>query len=141
MPGVRHVYLSAEDLDAMRWFYGALLALEEVYFSAEEQLLAFDCDGLQFTIYGADVEPSAAGWATQPGWVGGTEPAISWSVELPEEEFRPAVERLTRAGIVALHDAPVWVGYWSFPVRDPMGNTVEVTWPEPSDDDDRTWLG
>lgn len=22
---------------------------------------------------------------------------------------------------------PVWVGYWSFPVLDPMGNTVEVS--------------
>ncbi|MEO1060495.1 MAG: VOC family protein [Actinomycetota bacterium] len=141
MPGVRHIYLSAEDLDAMRRFYGWLLALEEIYYSAEEQLLAFDCDGLQFTIYGADVEPTAAGWATQPGWSGGTETTVSWSVELPEDDFRAAVDRLVSAGVVALHDEPLWVGYWSFPVRDPMGNTVEVTWPEPSDAETRIWSG
>lgn len=25
---------------------------------------------------------------------------------------------------------PEWVGYWSFPVQDPMGNTVEISTPD-----------
>ena len=56
-------------------------------------------------------------------------PAISWSVTLTEETFPPAVSRLLAAGVASFGTEPVWRGYWSFPVHDPMGNTVEVTWP------------
>lgn len=139
MSGVRFLYLPTRDLDAMRRFYGGLVGLEEIYFADDEQLLAYDCDGLQFTIYGADVEPGPTVWATQPGWRGDTVPLVSWSVELAEVAFRAAVDRVRAAGVATLHREPVWVGYWSHPVRDPMGNTVEVTWPEPSDLAERIW--
>ncbi len=126
--GVQFVYVPARDLAAMRHFYGELLGLREVYHSAEEGLLAYVCGGLQFTIFEApDATPMPAGWATQPGWQGPTEPQISWSVVLDTAGYRDAVRALESDDVDRLHDVPVWVGYWSHPVHDPMGNTVEVT--------------
>ena len=64
----------------------------------------------------------------QPGWAGGTiAGAPSWSVQLDDEPFRAAVACLQAARIESFHEAPQWVNYWSFPVTDPMGNTVELT--------------
>ena len=128
-PGVRFLYIPAADLDAMRTFYTELLGLEEIYFGAGESL-GYSCAGFQFTILHDPAAPTPPpGWATQPGWRGESVSAVSWSVELTEPAFRAAVDRLRQRGVDALHDLPVWVGYWSFPVRDPAGYTVEVTWP------------
>lgn len=153
--GVRFLYVPAVDIVAMRRFYSELLGLEEIHFSQEEGSLAYDCDGFQFTVYAVagsqtaavpgrgrrDLFPPAGErrWATQPGWSGNTSPEISWSVELSEEAFGQAFERLAAVATVErLHPTPQWVGYWSFPVRDPMGNTVELSWPE-AEPDATTW--
>lgn len=128
--GVKFVYLPARDLAAMRRFYTDLLGLHEIHHSEDERMLAYDCDGLQFTIYESpDAPPVADGWAAQPGWRGDTVPATSWSVVLDDLAYRRAVDRLRSTGVTCLHDAPLWVGYWSFPVRDPMGTTVELSLP------------
>ncbi len=130
--GPRFVYIPARDLAAMRAFYSGTLQLDELYFSEEEGLLSYDSAGFQFTIFAASDAPRPPdGWATQPGWKGDTVPAISWSVELDEGRFREAVELLSAGTAVTLHSAPVWRGYWSFPCRDPMGYTVELSWPAP----------
>ena len=129
MSGVRFIYIPCVDLDAMRHFYSTLLALDEIYHSDDDGMVAYDCDGLQFSIFqSVDAGPHPEGWAIQPGWSGGTGSQVSWSVELGEAEFEAAVRRLQEGGVFALHEKPVWVSYWSFPVRDPMGNTVEVTY-------------
>ena len=129
-PGVTEVYVTARDLAAMRVFYTELLGLDEIHHSRDERLLAYRCGGLQLTNFEAADAPIAAdGWATQPGGRGNTGPAISWSVVLTEGGYRRAVEALRAASATACHDAPVWVGYLSFPVRDPMGNTVELSLP------------
>ena len=52
----------------------------------------------------------------------------SWSVVLTGKTFGDAVRRLTQAGVDRFHEVPAWVNYWSFPVRDPMGTTVEITY-------------
>lgn len=128
-PGVRFLYVPASNLDAMRRFYTELLGLEEVWFAAAEGV-AYDCAGLQFTILHDPEAAAAEGWATQPGWTGDTVGAISWSVVLSEPAYRKAVAELSaEPGIRLLHQVPQWVGYWSFPVTDPMGNTVELSWP------------
>jgi len=128
--GVKFLYVPVSDLDAMRHFYTELVGLDEIYFAADEAL-AYDCDGLQFTML-FDPNPPAVpeGWATQPGWRGATVAAMSWSIELTEAGFRGAVSRSAEAGVIALHDVPQWVGYWSYPVKDPMGYTAEITWPD-----------
>ncbi len=131
-PGVRFLYIPASDLAAMREFYSGLLGLDEIFFS-EEEGLAYDCEGFQFTILpAAEAVVRPEGWATQPGWVGATTAMISWSIELSESAFRRAIRALRSAGVESLHDVPQWVGYWSFPVKDPMNNTVELSWPQES---------
>jgi len=128
-PGLRFLYIPASNLDAMREFYSEHLSLDEIWFE-EEEGLAYDCDGLQFTIlFDATSTPATDGWATQPGWTGNTTAAISWSVVLSEAAFRRAVVALPGSDSECLHELPQWVGYWSFPVKDPMGNTVELSWP------------
>lgn len=112
----------------MRHFYTDLIGLDEVYFEGgDEGSVAYDCDGLQFTVI---VDDSATAtevhWARQPGWQGGTLPAISWSITVPEADYASVVARLADSGVRTRHDSPKWLNYWSFPVQDPMGNTVEV---------------
>ncbi len=136
--GLRFLYVPAADLERAREFYTDLVGLDEIHHA--DGLLAYDCEGFQFTIFQAerDTAPVAgspeagASWATQPGWQRpGTTAAISWSVELDLSSFDEAVARLQgSAGVTALHEEPTWVGYQSFPVLDPMGNTVELTCPE-----------
>ena len=128
VPGVKFVYLHCSDLAAMRRFYTELVGLDEIYHSDDDRTVAYDCDGLQFTITEHPEATAAAGWARQPGWGGGATTAPSWSVSLTGDTFRPAIDRLIAAGVPSFDPEPVWREYWSFPVRDPMGNTVEITW-------------
>lgn len=128
MSGVKFLYIHANDLAAMRGFYTDRIGLEEIYFQTG-QALGYNSDGFQFTVLAASGVAQPDGWATQPGWQGATSPLISWSVELSEVEFKRAVESTAQAGDASLHVVPQWVGYWSHPVRDPMGNTVELSWP------------
>lgn len=89
--------------------------------------MAFRADGLQITIAHHDDAGAVAGWSRQLGWSGGLASAPSWGFELEPDEFRVAVDRVTDARASTWFDEPQWVGYWSFPVRDPMGNTVELS--------------
>ena len=137
--GVRFLYVPAADLEAMRRFYTDILGLNESYYEPGGSL-GYSSAGFQFTVlYDANAPPVRRGWATQPGWSGDTVGAVSWSVELTETEFTAAVDRLRNDSVEALHDVPVWVGYWSFPVKDPGGYTVEVTWPA-DDAEGREWV-
>lgn len=132
-PGIRFLYIPASDIASMRLFYSDLLGLDEIWFKAG-QGVAYDCEGFQFAIF-LDAGSSLVfgEWATQPGWRGDTVGAISWSVVLSESGYRAAVDRLLASpDVPKLLDSPQWVGYWSFPVRDPMGNTVELSWPDPA---------
>lgn len=129
MNGVKFLYVPANDLDAMREFYTERIGLQEIYFQAGEGI-GYNCDGFQFTVLGAGGVTTIDHWATQPGWTGDTSPLISWSVEMNESGLRRAIAQTRAAADQSLYEAPQWVGYWSYPVKDPMGNTVELTWPE-----------
>jgi catechol 2,3-dioxygenase-like lactoylglutathione lyase family enzyme len=139
---LRFLYLPCRDLDAMRRFYTDLVGLTESYYApGDGGGLAYACDRLQLTFLpAADAEPEPAGWHRQPGWRGGTLPGVSWSIVADgEDAFRAAVGRLTGAGVVAYAEEPRWVGYWSFPVKDPMGNTVELTLPVDGEPASTAW--
>jgi hypothetical protein len=127
----------------MRHFYSELLDLNEIYHAeGPEGSVAYDCDGLQFTIMvNPDAQLAGTGWAWQPGWQEGTSTAMSWSVVLDEARFAPAVQRLITANVPCYHEKPAWKYYWSFPVKDPMGNTVEVVWPLDGEPEDTEWGG
>jgi len=115
--GVKFIYLYCNDLSAMRNFYSEM----------ENAGVAYDCDGLQFTIFfDRNFNKHSTGWSNQPGWVGGNQPTMSWSVVFEQQEFRKAVTNVLSAGIETFFIEPEWLNYWSFPVRDPMGNTVEL---------------
>ena len=51
----------------------------------------------------------------------------SWGFECEAHEFRRVVETALALDVDRRLPEPQWVGYWSFPMRDPMGCTVEVS--------------
>jgi catechol 2,3-dioxygenase-like lactoylglutathione lyase family enzyme len=128
---IKFFYVSCSDLLAMRRFYSELLGLHEISFNDDEMgsWLAYQCDGFQFMIMpGETPVPVIEEWGVQPGWEGGTREGVSWSLEVPEANFAATVAKLAEAGAAAFAPKPGWQqdSYWSFPVRDPQGNTVEV---------------
>lgn len=85
--------------------------------------------GFSDTIYCApDGYQYPADFAVQPGWEGGELVIPSWSITVPPEDFPAVVEHLRDAEVRRFFDQPGWSwgGYWSFPVLDPAGMTIEV---------------
>jgi catechol 2,3-dioxygenase-like lactoylglutathione lyase family enzyme len=139
---LRFLYIFCNDVDAMRRFYSNVVGLKEVYYApGDHGGLAYNCNGLQFTIFPTQSAlPTPSKWHKQPGWQGGTLPAASWSVESASKDaFAATVIRLAEAQVPTFFDSPQWVGYWSFPVKDPMGNTVELTLPMDSEPQEKVW--
>lgn len=121
------LYLHCDDLGRARGFYTDVIGLTETFFSDEIASVGYQVGGLQVTVAHHPTARRAEGWASQLGWEGGTAGMPSWGFELPPKEFCRAVERALSRGVSTLHSEPEWVGYWSFPLRDPMGNTVELS--------------
>jgi catechol 2,3-dioxygenase-like lactoylglutathione lyase family enzyme len=139
---LRFLYIFCNDVAGMRHFYSYILGLEEVFYApGKEGGLAYNCDGLQFTIFPApNPSPVSTEWHIQPGWQGGVLPAPSWSiVSQSSEAFTAALVRIAEAGIPTYFESPQWLGYWSFPVKDPMGNTVELNLPMDEEPQEKTW--
>ena len=128
---INFIYQSCNDVPAMRHFYGELIGMRETsYREGPEGWLVYQCAGFQFMIFPAGYElPVAQGWGMQPGWEGGDREYLSWSLVVPVEDFASTVRCLIDDGVECFHPAPRWCqdSYWSFPVRDPMGNTVELS--------------
>ncbi len=118
-------------------FYSEAVGLDESYF--DEETVSYVSPGMQFTIYSSDAARIDSGeWAIQPGW-GGSEPVISWSLDLDGLGFAAAIDGVQNRDAPLLHLSPRWVGYWSFPFKDPMGNTVELTYAETPPPVDAEW--
>jgi catechol-2,3-dioxygenase len=127
---IRYIYLYCNDLLAMRHFYTDLVGMQESAFRNDEQWawLCYTCGSFEFMIFPSDKAVAGQGeYSMQPGW-GGTLPTISWSVRIPEDKFAEVVQRLIDDGVPTVAPKPQWAqdSYWSFPVLDPMGNTVEL---------------
>jgi len=131
------LYLHSGDLERARDFYTNVLGLNEIYFSDEEQSVGYQVGSVQITIGQHSEARHVERWSSQLGWQGGTASDPSWGFHLEVEPFRDAVERSRRQRSEVYRAEPEWVGYWSFPVKDPMGNTVEISstdpgaWPPP----------
>ncbi|MHA7274627.1 VOC family protein [Arthrobacter sp. TMT4-20] len=129
------LYTRSNNVEASRRFYSDLLGLDQIW--NEEGDIAYLIGGdVQFSISDDPTATADKDWAFQPGWVFGLEieprpkrTHASWSIPLSPEAFRSAVARLQNARTVALRAEPFWVGYWSYVVKDPMGQTVELTDP------------
>ena len=129
------LYTRSNDVAASRRFYSDLVGLDQIW-DEEDDIAYLIGDAVQFSI-GYDPDSTAEkGWTFQPGWVFGLgidpiprHASASWSIPLSPRSFVSAVARLQDAGVAALRPEPFWVGYWSYVVKDPMGQTVELTDP------------
>ena len=129
---INFIYLHARDMEAMRAFYRDALGCSEISYRALDKdgygWSVLDMGSFQFMIHpDVDAVPQS-GWCMQPGWEGGTVPGLSWSLVFTENAFRLALPKLQAIGTEAFHEQPQWCqdSYWSYPVKDPMGNTVEL---------------
>jgi catechol 2,3-dioxygenase-like lactoylglutathione lyase family enzyme len=127
---VRFVMNYCSDLKATRHFYTDLVGLSELSYIYEEdwQWLNYKCDGLEFIFFEDKSLPVVSEFSEQPGWDGGTLHRTSWSIQVPLEQLAATVKRLREAGVTAKFEKPQWQqdSYWSYPVLDPSGNTVEL---------------
>ncbi|HMN12347.1 MAG TPA: VOC family protein [Bellilinea sp.] len=123
-------YLFTNDLHKMKEFYSNILHLKLIWDSDDS--IAYKIGDHQLDIeYDQDFKPMSRKYSWQPGWKGGTEARTSWSLECDRPDFEEIVASAQAAKAPSFHAEPQWVGYWSFPLLDPMGNTVEVTCGEP----------
>lgn len=114
------------DLAKAKHFYEALLGLQLIW--DIEDSLAFQIEDHQLSIQlDTALEASSPEFSLQPGWEGGTEPRTSWSISYDSDEFSHVIKRLQEASVTSFNPAPQWEGYWSFPVLDPMMQTIEIT--------------
>jgi extradiol dioxygenase family protein len=119
-------YLYTNDLEAMKDFYKEILKLEVIW--EEEEAIAFNVDGHQLSItYDINYILPTPHFAKQPGWEGGTQPRTSWSIEFEPEDYAGIIEEVKESELLTFYLEPQWVGYQSFPVLDPMNNTIELT--------------
>jgi len=126
-----YIYVSCNDVAAMRRFYVELVGLNEQSFSDEGEYRWLVCHSRGFELmFFATTKPTPviAGWHAQPGWEGGEVEGVSWSIEVPSEDYAATVEKLKAASVPCYFALPRWLqdSYWGFPVKDPMGNTVEI---------------
>ncbi len=125
------LYLHCTDLASARTFYTEVLGLDEIYHSEVDRSVGYRAGDLQITIthHAEATDDVRREWSRQLGWEGGSEPTPSWGLELSGTAFCRAVDAVRTLGHESFADEPRWVGYWSFPVKDPMGNTVELSTP------------
>ncbi|SHJ44816.1 Catechol 2,3-dioxygenase [Tessaracoccus bendigoensis DSM 12906] len=128
------VYTRCNDLNSSRRFYTELIGLKQIW--DDDESLGYLVGPAQLSVFLDPASTATPHWSFQPGWGYGLSvesrpplAAASWSVELSPEAFRDAVDRLRTAGVTAWRREPFWVGYWSYVVRDPMGQTVELSDP------------
>jgi hypothetical protein len=119
-------YMFCNDLQMMKWFYQEILHLELIWES--DRSIAFRIEDHQISIdYHKDHYPFSSNYAIQPGWEGGTEPRISWSLECDRTDFEEIIQSAKNSDVSSFFSKPEWKGYWSFPILDPMNNTIEIT--------------
>ncbi|MBU9712313.1 VOC family protein [Evansella tamaricis] len=119
-------YIFCNDLERMKWFYTKILHLNLIWDSKTS--IAFKIGEHQLSIeFNENFNILSSKFSNQPGWEGGTEPRTGWSLECDKEDFIEIVNSAIMNEIPAYYNEPNWKGYWSFPILDPMNNTIEIT--------------
>jgi catechol 2,3-dioxygenase-like lactoylglutathione lyase family enzyme len=123
-------YLFCTDLNKMKHFYRNILGLNLIW--EDEEAIAFKIGDHQLAIFShKDFVPLKSQFSIQPGWEGGSLPATSWSLECDPEDFLTIYQAVREDQTIrSWSPKPTWVGYWSFPLLDPMNHTIEITCPE-----------
>lgn len=124
-PQVKFVYRYCNDLEATRRFYVDLLGLTHtsVKNGVQGGFVEVDCGGFRLTFLKSTTElPVYTQLSKLPGCEGGEIEQALCSVEYTADDYVAVVDRLRSAGV----NSPQPDGEWSYPVLDPMGNTIEV---------------
>lgn len=110
----------------MKYFYDEILDLDKIW--DEKDVIAFDIAGHQLSVtYDVNYLLPTPQFSIQPGWQGGTEPRTSWSLEYETDDYWPIIEKISKKDYLSYYTDPKWLGYWSYPVLDPMNNPIELT--------------
>jgi hypothetical protein len=125
--GFDFTYMFSNNLEKMEHFYSNVLNLDLIH--KDDTAVAYKIDNHQLLItLDENVVASAPKFSKQPGWEGGTASQISWSLEVDPKDFIEIVKNVkSDSTVIAWNDEPKWIGYWSFPVLDPMNQTIEIT--------------
>jgi len=125
------LYLYCNDVQAIRHFYKDIIGLGEHDFGMPNSMYCGQTsDGVSMMWFkseksGLQKRPE---WVDLPGFPGGKVEEPAWGIQLPINVFPEVVKTLKEEEVEALFQNPIWCqdSYWAFPVRDPMGYTVEV---------------
>lgn len=111
----------------MERFYSEVLGLDLIWKSDTD--IAYMINGHQLLIsLDEELVKGEEIFAKQPGWEGGSASRTSWSIEYDAPDFVQIIETCKgKPDIITRHDEAKWEGYWSFPILDPMNNTIELT--------------
>ena len=93
---LRFLYAMCNDVAAVRRFYSESIGLEELGHMDEEAFgwVGYDSEGMQLMFFRWDESlPRPSEWAWQPGDGAGTTPALSFSIEVPEEDSLDVLKR------------------------------------------------
>ncbi|MCD4827949.1 MAG: VOC family protein [Candidatus Cloacimonetes bacterium] len=130
---IRFITVHVNDLDSVRFFYSDVLGMQEAgYYQAEDMgYVDYTSDGveLQFWRWDDGDLPGNDKWDWQPGAFSGEWHQASWSIHIPDELYHRVIGRILAGGPKTMTPFPSWIegsAYWSFTVKDPAGNTVEV---------------
>lgn len=140
------LYLYCNDINAIRHFYKDILGLGEHDFGMPKE---FYCgktsDGI--TMMWARSKdgnlPKRESWVDLPGVECGKLEEVSWGIQIPSDLFPEIVSKFKTEDTESRFPNPIWAqdSYWAFPVRDPMGYTVEVFSVPKKKPENKVWQG
>ncbi len=125
------LYLYCNDVHEIRHFYKEIIGMGEHDFGMPDNVFCgMTADKMSMMWFKTEKEnlPKREKWVDLPGFEGGEVEEASWGIQLPTDVFPEVVKKLKEEGAQLLFPNPIWCqdSYWAFPVRDPMGYTVEV---------------
>jgi catechol 2,3-dioxygenase-like lactoylglutathione lyase family enzyme len=130
---IRFLTVHVNDLDATRNFYTDILGMTEAgYYNAEEMgYIGYKTDSLEMQFWRWDKGelPINEKWDWQPGMFEGEGSQVSWSVLIPEDDYKNVVDKILNSKLKTKTSKPIWneqSAYWMFIIKDPAGYTVEV---------------
>ena len=115
-----------DDLEEMRYFYTDILGIKENSYQ-RNNYLDYNSNGLTMMFFQADniTERIAS---SKRRYNNGHFELMCWTIKINKEMFIKAIENLSAYQNKGSKIIPQWQqeGFWSFSIKDPMGNTVFV---------------
>ncbi|MCK9225784.1 MAG: VOC family protein [Candidatus Muirbacterium halophilum] len=130
---IRYIYNMCNDIDEISKFYTHTIGLKEKAKRNDEKWgwVVYASEGFEFIFFRAKkTMPVISEFAWQPGGGGGHTEMSSWTISLPKNQFIETLEKLKANKYYTRQAKPIWLQdfYWGIVAKDPMGNTVELTY-------------